>query len=50
MDSIQKSRWEAAMFRFRSDPIGSYEGAIEWHKRAIRRLRKLIKKLKSERR
>jgi hypothetical protein len=47
VDSIQKARWEEAMAIFHWDPIHTYEEAIEKHKRAIRRLRALIKKLKS---
>jgi len=50
MRGIQKMRWETSMVIFRSDPIGCYETAIKRHRRAIRKLQKLIEKLKSERR
>jgi len=35
---------------FHSDPVGCYERAIKRHRRAIKSLQELIKKLKSERR
>jgi len=45
--SIQRARWEESMAIFHTDPVGGYEKAIERHKGAIKRLRLLIKKLKS---
>ena len=41
-------RYETAMAVFHADPIGAYEIAIERHKKAIKRLRGLIKKLKTQ--
>ena len=46
MRSIQKMRYETAMAVFHADPVAAYEMAVERHKRAIQRLRALIKKLR----
>lgn len=49
MRSIQEMRYETAMAVIHSDPVGCYERAIKRHRSAIKRLKKLIEKLKSER-
>ena len=48
MRTIQKMRYETAMAIFHADPIAVYEKAIERHKKAIWRLRVLIKELRSK--
>ncbi len=48
MKSIQKMRYETAMVIFHADPIGAYEMAIMKHARAIKTLKRLIKKLNTQ--
>lgn len=49
MKSIQKGRWETAMVVFHSNPIATYEAAIQRHFKAIQKLTFLIKTLKERR-